>query len=251
MAHEQLPEWFTGNETGSVATSQVVTTPSRPRQPKGRIRLILGVSLSVLVLVGGIVGYLIIAHNARVASFTSFYDKYEVLETSMIDLSDITEPDDLVVLSKPTDIWKAYVDAFNALTMTPLYEERPELIDAIGIKTFTYEAYANRVLPVMLSYLSECYTSGDITMANDTCRTYIQTAQSSGDTLTKDDTASLLTILDQARKDGALTEQQTDSILELLHKIFSSGTTLAETVRPQVIELGASVGVVLSEHQSE
>jgi hypothetical protein len=205
--------------------------------------------VTLFLLVGGIVCYLVIAHNARVAYVTSFYDHYATLETSMVDLSDITEPDDLVVSNRPTETWKAYVDAFNTLTTTPLYKENPQLIDTIGTKSFTYESYVSRVLPVMLKYLSECYVYGDLTMANDTCRAYIQTALSSGDTLTKDNVTSLLGILDEATKNATLTEQQTDSILELLHKIFSSGTTLIDTVGPHVVELGKMVGIELSSSQ--
>lgn len=243
QTNNQLPEWFADTQG-----PQPVSSSRPPTKPLKKPPILLGLILLALLLIGGTIWYLFSAQAAKMAAFEQFRDAYYSLETDLVELSDITEPDDLGT-KDPQRTWEKYSAAFEALTTSAIYQDNSQLIENIRAQNQTYETYVSGALPKLLHFLSECYTRSDEVMYGQACRDYVQAAIDSDDPLTNETSQALLSVLEQASQTNTLTDIQMESILTLQEKFFDSGMTVVNSLRPHVVALGEKLGVtVLTEY---
>lgn len=236
-----IPDWFSP-ELNQPAQNE---SPGAKRKPATRRNLLILVAAAILLLAGGVVWYMRAVHDAKVAAFREFETAYVAIEASLVDFSDITEPDDLAAKDLGKE-WGTYLSALDKLAAGPLYQEYASLIDDIRRTSLVYELYTTQTLPNLMLYLTQCYIERDETMYSEPCLSHIQAIVDSGDSHVKQDATSLLKLLTQlSQQQIALTEQQTDAISELQEAMFSAGETVAEPTTAKVRELGLALSLSL------
>jgi hypothetical protein len=236
--NSSIPSWFADNQS----TPETPTRP--PRKPLGSRAILIGSTLALLVLIGGTVWYFVAAHQARITAFTNFRAQYYNLELELVDMTAITEPDDLGT-KDPRATWERYTDALTTLTKSPLYTDQSlaPLIDEVRSSSQPFEPFMTGALPAMLKFLSECYVSDDATMYGETCRGYVQSAAASGDDLSQAISEKLLTVLERAAAVGSISSQDAEDILNLQEGFFEVGATVVSTLAPRITTLGEKLGV--------